>query len=180
MSNDDKTTCDFNVTGSRIPQSISFPTPGNGSGGAGGGSGSGCPECDEVRATRAGILRDGAEAVNEAAIFGAKEAGKFAAGGFFGKILGRIVGFFRFGTNKVSFGRNADQFSHTFRHIERAGLNQNSVQRAVQADLRHSASRIQTGRPFNQTIEVDGNRITYTAYRLEDGTINVGRIIIPE
>lgn len=79
----------------------------------------------------------------------------------------------------VSFGRNANQVYHTFRHVDKYGLNRNAVQRAVLSDLRNSASKIQSGRPFNQTVDVGGTKVTYTAYRLQDGTINVGRIVVP-
>ncbi len=76
----------------------------------------------------------------------------------------------------VQFGNNADQYAHTFRHVQAAGLEPGLVQAAVEADLAVAASRVVAGQPFNQTIIVVGHQITYTAYRLADGTINVGRI----
>lgn len=80
---------------------------------------------------------------------------------------------------EISFGRNVNQIFHTFRHVEGAGLNREVVQRAVLSDLRVSASRIEAGAPFNQTITVGGRDITYTAFKLENGAINVGRITLP-
>lgn len=134
-------------------------------------------ECDEVQATRAAILQKQGEALREAGIYGAKEAvWMLPVGRVFGGI-GRLLGL---AGKEVSFGRNANQLSHTFRHVERAGLNRDSVQRAVQRDLRYSAGRIEAGKPFNQTIDVSGTNVTYTAYKLEDGSINVGRITLPD
>lgn len=102
----------------------------------------------------------------EVGIFTAKEAGQMFAFAKAGKWLSGNGRFFGFAGKEVSFGRNANQLSHTFRHVERAGLNRSSVQRAVQADLRQSASQIVAGKPFNQTIDVGGTRVTYTAFRL--------------
>lgn len=139
-----------------------------------------CAECDEVRATRAGIIREGGERLKEAGVYGAKEAGWMLAGGPIGKLLGKIGRALSFAGKEVSFGRNGNQLFHTFRHVEDAGLNREAVRRAVQTDLRVSASRIEAGKPFNQTISVDGTQVTYTAFRLEDGSINVGRITLPD
>lgn len=76
----------------------------------------------------------------------------------------------------IQFGKVANQISHTFRHTDALGLNRPSVQSAVENHLRGVASQVVAGKPFNQIIEVGGQRIQYTAYKLSDGTINVGRI----
>jgi hypothetical protein len=50
------------------------------------------------------------------------------------------------------------------------------VKAAVETHFRGVSSQIVTGKPFNQIIEIAGQRIQYTAFRLKDGTINIGRI----
>jgi len=76
----------------------------------------------------------------------------------------------------IQFGRNANQVHHTFRHTDALGLNRAVVQSAVENNLRGMASQITPGQHFNQVITVAGQRIQYTAFRLTDGIINVGRI----
>ena len=68
---------------------------------------------------------------------------------------------------EVGFGRNDNQLSHTFRHVEAAGFNREAVQKPIISDLRSTASKLQDGSPLNQTITVS------------DGTVNVGRITTP-
>lgn len=91
------------------------------------------------------------------------------------RALGRILGI---GREEISFGRSANQISHAFRHIERAGLDREIVRSAIQNDLRSVAPSIRTGEPVNQIITVSGRDVRYTAYRLLDGSINVGRITV--
>lgn len=38
------------------------------------------------------------------------------------------------------------------------------------------SSQVVAGKPFNQIIQIDGQRIQYTAFKLPDGTYNIGRI----
>jgi len=52
---------------------------------------SGCTECDEVRATRAGIMRDGGERLKEAGIFAAKESAMMFGFARIGKLLGGLL-----------------------------------------------------------------------------------------
>jgi hypothetical protein len=76
----------------------------------------------------------------------------------------------------IQFGKVENQVSHTFRHVEAAGLERSAVQSAVQSHLEGAASQIVAGKPFNAIVEVGGQRLQYTAFRLKDGTLNVGRI----
>jgi RHS repeat-associated protein len=76
----------------------------------------------------------------------------------------------------VTFGRNANQVYHAFRHVDEMGLARAEVQGAIEQHVSSIASQIPNGAPLNQIIEVAGQRIQYSAYRLPDGTINVGRI----
>lgn len=69
-----------------------------------------------------------------------------------------------------------DQAYHAFRHIAKMGLDKAKVQKAVTASVRELAKQIEPGKPFMQTITVDGHKLHYTAYLLRDGLINVGRI----
>ena len=92
-----------------------------------------------------------------------------------------IGGFFKRGANLVrslynalsngkqiaiSFGKNPNQISHTFRHIKSVGLNKELVKKAVQKSVEQSNTLIQEGKAFNKTINVGGKQITYTAYKL--------------
>ena len=76
----------------------------------------------------------------------------------------------------VTFGRNANQIHHAFRHTDKLGLSRTAVQEAVQKHLPSVVDKIPAGKPLNQIIEVGGQRIQYSAFRLSDGSINVGRI----
>lgn len=142
---------------------------------------SGCtdPECNEYRNMQRQMLRDAVEALGDAGEHAAKESAWFLGGGValkaFRNVL-RSVGIFR---NEVKFGANSNQVYHAFRHTDRAGLNRRDVQRVVRSDLRSVAGQVRAGEPYNRTVFVGGKRVTYTAYRLEDGVINVGRITVP-
>lgn len=76
----------------------------------------------------------------------------------------------------VTFGRNANQVEHAFRHTDKLGLSRTAVQEAIQKHLLTVADKIPSGLPLNQVIEVGGKQIQYSAFRLLDGSINVGRI----
>ena len=73
----------------------------------------------------------------------------------------------------IRFGKVENQVSHTFRHIEAAGLERSAVQSAVLSHLEGAASQVVTGKPFNAIVEVGGQRLQYTALKLQDGTLNV-------
>jgi hypothetical protein len=74
----------------------------------------------------------------------------------------------------VQFGKVPKQVSHTFRHIP--DLDQGAVKSAITTEVKAIASQIAPGQPFNRIIDVGGVRLQYTAYKLSDGTINIGRI----
>jgi RHS repeat-associated protein len=88
------------------------------------------------------------------------------------------LGMARNAAPKMQFGANANQVSHTFRHILEAGLDQGKVQAAIQADITANASAINSGLNI-RTLLVDGKQITYNAFMLKDGLINIGRITLP-
>ncbi|MFY0480916.1 hypothetical protein [Achromobacter marplatensis] len=75
----------------------------------------------------------------------------------------------------VSFGRNLNQDSHVWRHVEdELGMNRKHVQDAVLADL-PSISNLSDGLNVRFVI-VGGVRLQYNAFKLPDGTVNIGRI----
>ena len=77
----------------------------------------------------------------------------------------------------VSFGRNANQISHAFRHVDAAGLPRAEVQAAIRSNLQ--GVEMQAGKLHVGTVEVNGQTLQYNAYMLQDGTVNVGRINVP-
>ncbi|WP_460911754.1 hypothetical protein [Spirosoma areae] len=79
-------------------------------------------------------------------------------------------------TTAIRFGNDPNQIHHVFRHTDELGLNRMAVQSAVQTHVSRLVSQIVPGQPFNRVIEIAGQRVQYTAFKLPDGTINVGRI----
>jgi RHS repeat-associated protein len=76
----------------------------------------------------------------------------------------------------VQFGKTENQISHAFRHTDALGLNRSLVQSTIQNHFKTVSSQVVAGKPFNQIIEIGGQRIQYTAFKLSDGTFNIGRI----
>lgn len=76
----------------------------------------------------------------------------------------------------IQFGKDANQVYHAFRHTDALCLDRTVVQSAVQTHLKTVASQITPGKLSSQVIEIGGQRIQYNAFKLPDGTINVGRI----
>jgi hypothetical protein len=76
----------------------------------------------------------------------------------------------------IRFGKDPNQVAHAFRHVEAIGLDRGVVAAAVEKHLSTVISQLQPGKPLNQVIVVAGERIQYTAYLVEQGIINVGRI----
>ena len=80
--------------------------------------------------------------------------------------------------SKIQFGKVQNQVNHAFRYIDKAGFSRADVRTAIQKDLTHSSSSIQKG--LNKRfVTVGGVRIDYHAYRMPDGTVNIGRITTP-
>lgn len=75
----------------------------------------------------------------------------------------------------IQFGRNENQAYHTFRHTDELGLDRQSVESAILADIADTMGGMSTG--LNKgTTTVDGVEIDYHAFQLPDGTINIGRV----
>ncbi len=86
---------------------------------------------------------------------------------------------FGLGKVEVQFGRVENQVNHTFRHIDKAGLDRNAVQQAVRQDVSRAAESLSKGQQHTGSVVVNGTRVEYSAFKLQDGTINVGRITPP-
>ncbi len=80
--------------------------------------------------------------------------------------------------SRVTFGKNADQVEHAFRHTDAAGLSRSNVQSAISRDITQNGHLVRAG-SNTRTVRVDGVDVTFNAHRLPDGTINVGRITPP-
>ena len=80
------------------------------------------------------------------------------------------------GLLNIQFGNNPNQIYHAFRHTDDLGLDRELVKKAVIADLSKCANQVPNGKPFNQKITVNGIDLQYTAFKLKNGTLNVGRI----
>ena len=76
----------------------------------------------------------------------------------------------------ITFGQNENQVYHTFRHIDQLGLSRDVVTKTIMKDIAKKTTEIVEGKPFNQRIEIMGHRLQYTAYKLGNGKINIGRI----
>jgi RHS repeat-associated protein len=77
----------------------------------------------------------------------------------------------------VQFGSNPNQDYHTFRHVEDAGIDKNAAEQAIRQDLAGKESSLPQGLTKG-SVNVGGKTLDYHAYKLPDGTINVGRITV--
>ena len=79
----------------------------------------------------------------------------------------------------VQFGKDANQVSHVFRHVKDAGLDPAKVEAAILKDLAGVKDTLPEGLKIGK-VTVDGVECTYNAFKLPDGTVNVGRITTPK
>jgi len=77
----------------------------------------------------------------------------------------------------IRFGNNPNQEYHTFRHVEEAGIDKAAAADAINKDLAGKAESLPQGLTKGQ-VSVAGRTLEYNAYKLPDGTINVGRITV--
>jgi RHS repeat-associated protein len=80
------------------------------------------------------------------------------------------------GKSVITFGKNANQVSHAFRHTVDAGLSVRDVATRVSRDVNKIAGTLETGKTINRIVTVDGKTLQYAVHKLEDGTMRVGRI----
>jgi hypothetical protein len=77
----------------------------------------------------------------------------------------------------VRFGNNLNQDEHTFRHVEEAGIDKQAAEKAIREDLAGKEDSLPQGLTKG-SVNVGGKTLEYNAYKLPDGTINVGRITV--
>jgi filamentous hemagglutinin len=82
------------------------------------------------------------------------------------------------GNPTIQFGANDNQSSHTFRHVISGGYDATAVQNAVTGNLNNIGASLPQGQ-YTGTVVVNGTTFNYSAYKLPNGTINVGRITPP-
>ena len=76
----------------------------------------------------------------------------------------------------IRFGQTANQVYHAFRHVQEAGVEIQAAKDAITNDILSKGALppgLTTG-----TVNVAGKLLTYNAYKLADGTINVGRVTV--
>ena len=76
----------------------------------------------------------------------------------------------------LQFGRTENQIYHTFRHTDAMGLDRNMIKSAIETDMKTVSSEAIEGQPLNRILEISGQRIQYTGYKLPEGIFNIGRI----
>jgi RHS repeat-associated protein len=102
--------------------------------------------------------------------------GGIVGAGVGGLLAARAAGAAAAGAETVQFGRTANQVYHALRHLQEAGVDVEAAKGAILSDIAGKGalpSGLTTG-----TVNVGGRSLTYNAFRLADGTINVGRITI--
>lgn len=95
---------------------------------------------------------------------------------FFETINNLMMGMVPVGAT-VRFGGNANQESHAFRHVEEAGISKPDAEAAIRNDLANKEQSLPSGLTRGQ-VNVGGRTLEYNAYKLPDGSINVGRITV--
>ncbi len=80
-------------------------------------------------------------------------------------------------SSKVRFGNNPNQEYHTFRHVEEAGIDKQAAENAIKNDLAGKEASLPQGLTSGE-VNVAGKTLRYNAFKLSDGTINVGRITV--
>jgi hypothetical protein len=134
----------------------------------------------EGPANRAGAAQIGASQllINEFA----KQAAFQALGGLAGRLIGAGIDAGLAAraaaaqAEAVQFGKTATQVYHVFRHLQEAGVNVEAAKDAILNDIATKGALspgLTTG-----TVNVGGRSLTYNAFKLADGTINVGRITV--
>jgi hypothetical protein len=77
----------------------------------------------------------------------------------------------------VIFGSVPNQVYHSFRYTDSLGLPRADVITSVNSSLTSQIGPFASGAPINITTSVNGVNITYTAYQLDGGIFNIGRIV---
>jgi len=78
--------------------------------------------------------------------------------------------------DSIVFGNNSNQRYHTFRHTDAMGLDRALLQSTIKNNLTTIGPTMSLNRLTIQTVTINGQLIQYNAFKLPNGTINVGRI----
>ena len=92
-------------------------------------------------------------------------------------IAGSLV---KHASKAVIFGATANQVYHTFRHVKDAGISIDAVKGAVINSIESKIGQMIMNQVYNFTIAVEDKNITYSAYKLANGIINIGRITVQD
>lgn len=93
-------------------------------------------------------------------------------------LAGRAIGRITAGSGlPIRFGNDANQIRHAFRHINGV-VDRTKAISAITNDLNTSGIVLNPGLNIRKVI-VDGVELTFHAFKLPDGTINIGRITLP-
>lgn len=77
---------------------------------------------------------------------------------------------------KVQFGKTDNQIYHTFRHTDQLGISRDIIKTRIESHLQLVHKKIETSKPYNGIITIGKQKLQYTAYKLDNGIINIGRI----
>lgn len=76
----------------------------------------------------------------------------------------------------VQFGHVQNNISHAFRYTDGIGLDREVVKEAIRGDLAKVADELPKGVHYNGSVLVGERLLVYSAFKLPNGTINVGSI----
>jgi GH35 family endo-1,4-beta-xylanase len=74
------------------------------------------------------------------------------------------------------FGNDPNQVYHAFRKTDGLGINRELVKKTIKEHFDTVSSKLVDGEPFNQLIKINGHELQYTAFKVSDDIVNVGRI----
>jgi hypothetical protein len=115
------------------------------------------------------LLTGGAAGATESAVTAASRTSGAAAAEHAGAAVSGPI---------VRFGANPEQTRHALRHVlGETDLAPRAVTEAIRSSLSRNADRV-GGALYQGYVEVGGVLLKYNAYRLKDGSINVGRITV--
>jgi hypothetical protein len=83
---------------------------------------------------------------------------------------------------EIVFGQNLNQTYHTFRYTDALGLDRAAVIEAIRADLRPRLPLPippPNNAPFVGRVTINGIQLSYRAYPVSEGLVNVGGITRP-
>lgn len=90
-----------------------------------------------------------------------------------------VVAAMRKSTTRVQFGSAYNQVNHTFRHvIEEAGLRPVEVAAAIRPTALRLGSSLAVEEGASGMVTLQGVRLQFYVYKLDEGLLNIGRIVV--